>query len=149
MINKVDNSARVRNTGRLAVIGSGCIAFGILLFDFQSGGHGEMGSFYHRNLIWVLCFAGCGVATGIGLLRAWPWARISMLILSGLLVASGTLAVVGFLRMPAGNVSGAMLVMSWVSLIVVPLIPIVIGVRWLVFFSRKEVRAHFRAGHAD
>jgi hypothetical protein len=85
-------SGRVRSVGWLAVIGNSFAALGLLMFDYQSGGHGEMGSFYHSNMIWFLGFEAWGFGTGIGLLRAWRWARISTLIFSGLLAAFGNLS---------------------------------------------------------
>lgn len=104
-----------------------------------------MGSFYHAIGGWILLFAGWGLATGIGLLRAWRWARFSTLVFSGLLAAFGILAVVAFLRnflMHGNGVSGWEL-MIWTLLF---LVPVALGVRWLIFFTRKDVRAYFQAG---
>src|SRR5215831_7599972 len=98
---------RVRSVGWLAVVGNSFAALGLLMFDYQSGGHGEMGSFYHSNMIWFLGFAAWGCGTGIGLLRAWRWARISTLIFSGLLAAFGIVGVVALLRMTAATIPGA------------------------------------------
>jgi len=134
---------RVKSVGWLAVVGNSFTALGLLMFDYQSGGHGEMGSFYHSNMIWFLSFAAWGCATGIGLLRAWRWARISTLIFSGLLAAFGIVGMVALLRMPAGNISGDMVLVSMVLPALLFLIPIVIGYRWLVLFSRTEVKAYF------
>ena len=89
MITTVDCSGRVRSIGWLAVVGNAFAALGLLMFEYQSGGHGEMGSFYHSYMIGFLGLAAWGVGTGTGLLRAWRWARISTLIFSGLLAAFG------------------------------------------------------------
>ena len=140
-----DCSAKVKLTGRLAIGCNAFTMFGILLFDYQSGGHGEMGSFYRANMLWILLLSGWGVATGIGLLRAWRWARISTLIFSALLAALGVLAVVALLRMPAGDVSGWQLLMLRAVAVFFFLSPAAVGTWWLVFFNRKEVRAYFRA----
>lgn len=113
------------------------------MFDYQSGGHGEMGNFYHGNMIWFLSFAAWGIGTGIGLLRAWRWARISALIFSGLLTAFGILGVVTFLRMPAGYISDGIEVAARILPTLFFVIPIVIGYRWLVFFRRTEVKVYF------
>ena len=134
---------RVRSVGWLAVVGNSFAALALLMFDYQSGGHGEMGSFYRSNMIWFLGFAARGLGTGIGLLRAWRWARISTLIFSGLLAALGILGVVGVLSMAAGNISGGMVLAARVLPTLLFVIPIVIGYRWLVFFSRTEVKAYF------
>ena len=146
VITTVDCFGRVRSIGWLAVVGNAFAALGLLMFEYQSGGHGEMGSFYHSNMIGFLGFAAWGVGTGTGLLRAWRWARISTLIFSGLLAAFGLLGVVAFLRMPAGNISGGMLLAARILPTLFFLIPIVIAYRWLVFFSRKEVQTYFGAG---
>src|SRR5215472_12131619 len=122
---------RVRSVGWLAVVGNSFAALGLLMFDYQSGGHGEMGSFYHSNMIWFLGFAAWGCGTGIGLLRAWRWARVSALIFSGLLVAFGILGMVAFRRISSG-----MEFVAKILPILLFVIPIVVGYRWLVFFSR-------------
>jgi len=142
----VDCSAKVKVTGRLAIAANAFAAFAVLLFDYQSGGHGEMGSFYRANMVSILLFSGWGLATGIGLLRAWRWARISILIFSGLLAALGILAVVALLRMPAGDVSGWTLAILRTISTLLSLLPTALGAWWLVFFSRKEVKAYFQAG---
>ena len=76
-------------------------------------------------------------------MRAWRWARISTLIFSGLLAAFGIVGLVALLRMPAGNISGGMVLASIILPTLLFVIPIVIGYRWLVFFSRTEVKAYF------
>jgi hypothetical protein len=138
-----DCSEKVRSVGWLAVAGNALAVLGLLLFDYQSGGHGEMGSFYRSNMVWFLGFAAWGFGTGLGLLRAWRWARISTLIFSGLLAALGILGMVAFLDMPAGNVSGGMLLAIRIFPTLFFVIPIVIAYRWLVFFSRKEAKTYF------
>jgi len=142
----VDYSPKVKLAGRLAVGCNAFTMFGILLVDYQSGGHGEMGSFYLANTVWILLFSGWGLATGIGLLRAWRWARISTLIFSALLSALGVLAVVALMRMPAGDVSGWTLATLRTISVLTALIPTALGIWWLVFFNRKEVKAYFQAG---
>jgi len=92
----VDYFGKIKRTGYLAIIFNAFAVFGIFSFAAQSG-HGEMGRFYHDNMAWTLLLAGWGLATGIGLLRAWRWARISALIFSGLLSLFGVLGIVAFL----------------------------------------------------
>jgi hypothetical protein len=142
----INCSEKIRVIGRLAFGVNAFMMFAVLLFDYQSGGHGEMGSFYRANMVWILLFSGWGVATGIGLLRAWRWARISTLIFSGLLAAGGLLAIVALLRAPAGDVFDWTVMISRVAVGLVILIPITVGIWWLVFFSRKDVKAYFYAG---
>ena len=142
----VDYFGKVRRTGYLAIIGNAFAVFAIYSFQYQSGGHGEIGRSYHDTMIWTFLFSGWGLATGIGLLRAWRWARVSTLIFSGLLIPIGILGIVGFLLMPAGDVSGWTLIILRTSSTFVFLIPIAVGLRWLFFFTRKEVKACFQTG---
>ncbi len=141
----VDFSGKVKATGRLAAACNAIAVLGILIIDLQSGGHGEMGSFYYHNTPWFLLFAGWGLGTGIGLLRAWRWARISTLIFSGLLAAFGILGIVAFFRMPGGSISAGDV--FWRAVFVLlSLIPIAVGLWWLVFSTRKDVKRYFQAG---
>ena len=136
-------SATAKAVGRLAIVGGALAVLGVLMVDCQLGGHGEMGSFYYANTLWFLGFGGWGIGTGIGLLRAWRWARISALILGGMFAAVGSFGVVAFLTMPAGNLSGGMLLAARLLPTLFCLIPTSIGCCCLVFFSRKDVKAYF------
>jgi len=140
----VNYFGKVRRTGYLAIICNAFAVFAIFSIESQSGGHGDIGRFYHDNMVWTLLFSGWGLATGIGLLRAWRWAPVSTLIFSGLLAALGILGIVGFLLMPGGDVSGWTLILLRTASTMLFLIPIAVGLRWLFFFSRKEVRAYFQ-----
>jgi hypothetical protein len=138
---------RVKVTGILAITCNAFLVFGILAVEFRSGGHGEMANFYADSMVWTFPFAGWGIATGIGLLRAWRWARISTLIFSGLLAALGVLEAVASLRM-SGDVDttrGELMIFK-TALTLLDLIPIAAGIAWLVFFTRKDVKAYFQAG---
>lgn len=147
MMPTVRCSAIVEAVGWLAIGGNASAALGLLLFDYQSGGHGEMGSFYHANMPWFLGFAAWGSATGIGLVRVWRWARISTLIFSGLLTAFGILGVVAFLSMlpgtPTGNLSPSILLAARIVPAFSFMVPTAIGCLCLFFFSRKEVKTYF------
>jgi hypothetical protein len=74
------------------------------------------------------------------------WARVSTLIFSGLLAVLGILGIVVFLLMPGGDVSGWTLILLRSASTLLFLIPIAVGLRWLFFFSRKEVKAYFQTG---
>ena len=106
-----------------------------------------MANFYADSMVWTFPVAGWGLATGIGLLRAWRWARISTLIFSAPLAAFGVLETVASLRMP-GDVDTPRweLIMFKTGLTLLDLIPIAAGIAWLVFFTRKDVKAYFHAG---
>ena len=142
-----DCSGTVKSVGWLAIVCNAFAAWGLLMYDYQTGGHGEMGSFYYANTFWFLGFAVWGVGTGIGLLQAWRWARISTLIFSGLVAAFGILGVVAFVTMPGGGMSGGLLLTFRILTTLFWMIPTSIGCYCLVFFSRKDVKAYFgRAG---
>lgn len=66
-----------------------------------------------------------------------------MLIFSSLLAVYGALTVVAFLFMPNGNVSGWTPFLLKVGILLVNLIPVAIGVRWFIYFRRKNVKAYF------
>ncbi len=147
MSNPIDG--RVKVTGVLAIMCNAFAVFGILAIEFQSGEHGEMARFYHDTMSWTLPIAGWGIATGIGLLRAWRWARISTLIFSGLLAAFGVLGAVASLRAPGGvgTTRGELIILKTV-LTLLSLIPTAAGLALLVFFTRNDVRAYFSSGSA-
>lgn len=106
-----------------------------------------MANFYADTMVWTFPFAGWGIATGIGLLRAWRWARISALIFSGLLAALGVLGVVAALVMPGdADTPRWELLMFKSFLILFDLVPIAAGIAWLFFFTRKDVKAYFQVG---
>jgi hypothetical protein len=44
---------RVKVTGILAITCNAFLVFGILAFEFQSGGHGEMANFYTDSMVWT------------------------------------------------------------------------------------------------
>ncbi len=137
-------SKKLKNIGVLVIAGSGLALFGALSL-FRLPPMGEMGRFEHEIFgPLVLCMAPWGLATGIGLLRAWRWARISMLVFSSLLAVSGALGVVGFLFMPNGNVSGWTLFLITAGATLFCLIPVAIGVWWSIYFTRNNVKAHFQ-----
>lgn len=121
----------------LAVL-SGMISIGNL------GTEGEIGRFAHAAIPVFLCVVTWGLATGIGLLRSWRWARISMLLFSSLPILLGILMAGGFLLLPRGDLSGWSLFLLKTFALVLTVIPIAIGLRWLSYFSQDSVKAHFR-----
>ena len=143
--NSIDGKVKV--IGTLAITCNAFLVFGIVTVVFRSGGHGEMANFYADTMVWTFPFAGWGIATGIGLLRAWRWARISALIFSGLLAALGVLGVVAALVMPGdADTPRWELLMFKSFLILFDLVPIAAGIAWLFFFTRKDVKAYFQVG---
>jgi hypothetical protein len=142
---RVDCSRTIKAAACFAIACDVFAALSIVVFDFQSGGHGEMGSFYHSILGWVLLFAGWGIVTGVGLIQAWRWARISTLVFSGLLTGSGLLGLASLLHLPSGDISGGTLMIVRAVSTLLVLVPVAAGIWWLVFFSRKHVREYFQA----
>lgn len=140
-----DCSKTLKDIGVFVIVGSGLGLFGSLSLR-SSPAMGEMGHFMHDMFAPVLlCMAAWGLPTGIGLLRAWPWARISMLVFSGLIALYGAFGIVAFLFMPNGDVSGWSLFLIKAFSLLFNFLPLAIGVRWLIYFTQDNVRAHFRA----
>jgi hypothetical protein len=86
------------------------------------------------------------IAAGIGLLRLRSWARISILIQSGLVIFFGTISLLVTFNMPFPSPRGSDVdVQSFLHVFLAILygLPILIGVWWLILFNRKGVRAQF------
>jgi len=84
-----------------------------------------------------------GVATGMGLKRAWRWAWISMLVFGAVLSLIGTLGTVPVLLMPGAGVGGLNLIAMRAIGVLLFLTPAAIGVRWFTFFMSGNVKAYF------
>lgn len=100
--------------------------------------------------------AGWGIATGIGILKLQPWARISMIVMSALAVFGCLCAGAGFALMPAllkGNpdpqVPPNFIVLMVVVFIGMLLIPLGIAIWWLILFTRKRVALEFASRGAS
>jgi hypothetical protein len=143
-VKTADCSKKIRDIGRQA-IGANVVILLMTLLTLEQVGIpaiGEIGHFVHDATFVVIPFTIWGLATGIGLVQAWRWARISMLIFGGLLAL--------FLSIPAG----ALLLMpgrgiGWqesLSLRIVGfvlLFPPVLTAQWHLYFLRNDVRAYF------
>ncbi len=68
------------------------------------------------------------------------------MIFSGLLAALGILEVVVWLLMPGGGISGGKLMIFRTATTLLFIIPTAVGLWWLVFFTRKDLKAYFQAG---
>ena len=87
-----------------------------------------------------------GLATGIGLLRFQPWARLSSLVFYSLLCISGALSVVHIVVHIVTTPNGSVFVENAVDMVVTApfaLVSMLIGVQGLRFFKRDDIRAHF------
>jgi hypothetical protein len=139
-----DSFQRVKNIGKLVIGASLCTMLAAL--NLVAGpAMGGFGRFAHDMSIVWLPMSVWGIATGIGLLRSWPWSRVSILVFSTLLAAVSMLGVIVFLSMPRGNLDMSIWELFLFKTFVVSqlLIPAVIGVRWVMYFRRDNVRAHF------
>ena len=109
------------------------------------GNEGEIGRFAHGMIPVFLCVVAWALATGIGLLRSWRWARISMLTFSSFPIVLGILMAVGLLLLPRGDMSRLNVLVLKAVAASLDLIPIVIGIRWFNYFRQDNVKAYFRA----
>jgi len=145
---KPECSKKLKKVGVFVIAVSICTILSICISLPNLGPEGEIGSFAHDIFApLALCMAAWGFATGVGLLRAWRWARISMLVFSSLIAVCGALAVVSFLFMPNGGASGWTLFLIKAGTISYCLIPVAVGVRWFIYFTRNDVKAHFQTSH--
>lgn len=99
--------------------------------------------------VWAVMGAGfCawGVATAVGLLKLKPWARISTLIYAGLLVAFTVLPALFIAVMPTppeSKMDAASFVIFKIVMALFYLAFSLIGVWWLIYFTRRGVKAQF------
>ena len=108
-------------------------------------------AFFYVEAGFLLALAGWGVATAVEVLRLRSWARISILVMSGLTAAMmllsslGMLMVVPMMKQDPNMPSGAMgFLLVFEGLLFA--IPLAISVWWLFLFTRKSVRMQFEAG---
>jgi hypothetical protein len=143
---QTDGSKTIRNVGR-QVIGLSVLTMLMSLVAFVQAGSppiGELGNFEHDSTFYLIPLSVWGLATGIGLTRAWRWARISILLFGGFVALPCALLAVPFLLMPAGGI------VWWQALalrVVCPLlflIPAAIVVRWCMFFASNPAKAYFQ-----
>jgi hypothetical protein len=106
-------------------------------------------------VLFMLCLAGWGVATGISLLYLREWARISMLVFSGflLVVSFPGILMMLFVPFPAppGISDPAMqdvMAATRIGMVIFYAVLAVLGGVWLYFFNRRAVREQFRGSEA-
>jgi hypothetical protein len=98
--------------------------------------------------IFYAIVAAWGIATGVRVLQLSPWARISMIVMSGLAIffsvsgAVGLMAVPMVLQQEPNMPAGAIRIVLFVGLIVLA-VPLAIAIWWLVLFTRARVRIEF------
>jgi hypothetical protein len=141
-----DCSEKVKKMGRDVT----CVC-AIMLF-FSSVGYmqtmphpmGELGHFTHDSCEVLLFFALWGLPTGIGLTRAWRWARISMLLFTMPFGVAGILGVGFFLLHPVVPMP------LWEQILFRTIFASfcavlgAVGVKLSLYFMRADVKACFR-----
>ena len=141
-----DCSKKIRHIGRQAIAASVVIMLMALLALAQVGNGnlpmGEIGHFVHDATFVIVPLTVWGLVTGIGLVRAWRWARISMLVFGGLLALFCSVPPGALLLMPGRGI-GWQEALGLRVVGFVLLIPPVLIVRWHMYFLRDEVRAYF------
>src|SRR5579864_8548940 len=100
------------------------------------------------GLFFYALFAGCGIATGVAILRLRPWSRISILVMSGFAVLGILFASLAmFLIVPMMQTPEMQPGEKKMTLFVlVPMfaIPLAISIWWFVLFMLKSVRLQFQ-----
>jgi hypothetical protein len=102
---------------------------------------------YVTSWVWI-CFGGWGLITGIGILRKWPWARISMLVFCGILVLMGGFVFLVVLVLPSRDPHGwtRELILGKAFLVAITFVAPFVGFRWCIYFTRQSVKAYFHEG---
>lgn len=136
---QTDSPTKVKNIGRLIIACNLFLLLGTSVSLPHTAMQGELGAFAHAIVLPMLCVEVWGLATGMGLLWAWRWARISMLVLCAVFTAFHVFMEITFIIMP----SDGEVLLKWtiVSLIA---IPIALGVWGFMFFMRSNVKAYFQ-----
>jgi len=98
--------------------------------------------FYSLPAIW-------GIVTSVGLLQLKNWARISIIVFAALFTAMGffgLMSAVAFWVVPLGDKfrDPELIAAMRIGMTALPLVQVGIGIWWLVFFNRAEVRAQFQ-----
>jgi hypothetical protein len=94
--------------------------------------------------LWVLALV--GFATAVGLLKLRPWARISVLVFAIFLTAMAalTIAFVALVPLPAPPGRDPKIMRTVLpGMIVIYSVPLLIGVWWLIQFTRPRTKAAF------
>ena len=139
-----EGSRKIRQIGRTVIRASLLIMFMTLVGLVQMyPPMGEIGNFTYQSAFIIIPMCLSGVATGVGLTRAWRWSRISMLMFGGLLAFLCAVPALGFFLMERGGF-GWWQIAGLRAIGLVFLIPPVLVVRWHWYFVGDEARAYFQ-----
>jgi len=92
--------------------------------------------------------AAWGIPTGVGILQLRPWARTSIIVMSGMAIVFTVCGALGMMALPLlfqqepGVPPAAIQVVMFVGLIIMA-VPLAIAIWWLVLFTRRRVRLEF------
>ena len=99
-----------------------------------------------------LGFGAWGIASAVGLLRLKNWARICFLVYAGLLCFFSAMGVLGLsmamilmpqMMPPQQNVPPGLMTAVFSTMIIFALLQVALGIWWLVYFNRRDVKAQF------
>lgn len=156
MNNPSQRSVAVTASGVIAILGSTMTAIGVLvstvgiLFMPMARPGREVPGMRAIELLMMAIFfaiAVWGIGTGVGLLRFRNWARISVLVWSGIAAPMALLIIVVFLFVPLPTLTGSQATTGMFvrgSLILFYAAPLAIAIWWLVLFTRARVVAQFK-----
>lgn len=139
-------SEKIRNIGRSVIRASLFVLFMTLVAFLQVGRPpmGDIGHFAHDCSLVFIPMTLCGVATGIGLLRAWRWSRISMLLFGALLTLVTVVPGLAILlTKQEGFPWWEVVLLKLVGLLL--LIPPAMVARWFWYFVGEEARTYFQS----
>jgi hypothetical protein len=149
-------SASITAAGVVAIIGSVLTAFGISLgllgvllssqLQAQPALTPMIRTMTTAFLFLCLAISIFGICAGIGLLRLKNWARISVLVWSGLTVVFCAMIILFFIFIPTPTPPNGVPGFSTIVHAFVILfygLPFVIGVWWLILFNRSEIIRQF------
>jgi hypothetical protein len=144
--------AGVTASAVVAIIGSVLtLLFAGLMFVAAYVPEAQMPPNNRGIVIWAgvafVLLAALGIWTALGLFRMRSWARTSILVFAGIIAALSLLSVVmisviPFPPMPDAPNAPRASTIRWV-LVAVYIVPLVIGVWWLVLFNKTSIRAAF------
>ncbi|MHB8755333.1 MAG: hypothetical protein ACYC92_10320 [Candidatus Acidiferrales bacterium] len=92
--------------------------------------------------------AAWGIPTGVGILQLRPWARTSIIVMSGMAIVFTVCGALGMMALPLlfqqepGVPSAAIKVVMFVGLIIMA-VPLAIAIWWVILFTRRRVRLEF------
>jgi hypothetical protein len=152
-------SAVLAMAGSLLALAFGLLAaIGLYLAPAQPPSDSQLPPAFFKTILVLVPFfyilpAVWGIVTSIGLFLMRNWARISIIVFAALLTMGGFFLTIGavafFVVKPPGNLSAEVMVFARIYAVVLTVLPLGVGIWWLVFFNRAKVRALFQAARPN